>query len=70
MECKYCNGTGFIEINPDPIELIECPYCDGEGCTLEERPMGPLTKWLIGLIVLSIVLLICLNEQVWHNFFK
>lgn len=26
-KCKYCNGTGLIQIAPNVRGLKKCPYC-------------------------------------------
>ena len=26
-KCKYCNGTGIVQVAPNARGIKECPYC-------------------------------------------
>jgi len=45
MECKVCNGKGWVEDNfsyGDAVEPVrtDCPYCDGTGYEIPDVPKG------------------------------
>lgn len=29
-KCKYCKGTGYIQIAPNVRGIKKCPYCNGK----------------------------------------
>jgi DnaJ-class molecular chaperone len=47
VECRACHGTGDVEAGRDPDGApigYECPVCNGEGTTTEDRDVT-LATW-------------------------